>query len=83
MWKSGKFTLQVGDGRASDIPGAPFHAIHVGAAAPEMPQNLVSALAPGGRLVVPVGPEGGAQVLMVVDKHGDGRVTKVRGQVWY
>ena len=32
-----------------------FHAIHVGAAAASIPQALEGLLAPGGRLVIPVG----------------------------
>lgn len=52
---------------------APFDAIHVGAAAASVPPALVALLAPGGRMVVPVGPDGGNQVLKVVDKAPDGK----------
>lgn len=45
-----------------------FDAIHVGAAAASLPRSLVDALKPGGRMVIPLGPEGGDQVLSVVDK---------------
>ncbi|GLC38913.1 hypothetical protein PLESTB_000460900 [Pleodorina starrii] len=47
---------------------APFDAIHVGAAAEQLPPDLVAKLAPGGRMVVPVGPHYATQVLTVVDK---------------
>ncbi|KAG2433517.1 hypothetical protein HYH02_012635 [Chlamydomonas schloesseri] len=52
--------------------GGCWDAIHVGAAAEELPRELVAALAPGGRMVVPVGPHGGYQVLTVVDKEPGG-----------
>ena len=49
-----------------------FDAIHVGAAAASLPRALVDALKPGGRMVIPLGPEGGDQVLSVVDKDPGG-----------
>jgi len=50
-----------------------FSAIHVGAAANLLHEKLLAALAPGGRMVVPLGEDGGEQHLCVVDKdvHGN------------
>ncbi|KAF7967230.1 hypothetical protein HWV62_35073 [Athelia sp. TMB] len=58
--------------------GGPYSAIHVGAAAPAVPAALVEQLARPGRMFVPVGPDGGAQVVMQVDKDADGAVTETR-----
>ena len=38
--------------------------------------QLLQQLAPGGRLIMPVGPEGGNQMLLRVDKDADESVTK-------
>lgn len=72
--EDGTITVSVGDGHAG-LPGAgPFDAIHVGAAAAEIPKALVDQLAPGGRMIVPVGKW--AQDLVQVDKKADGSIVK-------
>ncbi|CAI0447463.1 unnamed protein product, partial [Linum tenue] len=61
------------DGRQGWPEFAPYDAIHVGAAAPEIPQPLIEQLKPGGRMVIPVGSI--FQDLKVVDKNQDGSIS--------
>lgn len=69
--QEGFLELKAGDGYQGYPSAAPFDAIHVGAAAPTIPNALITQLALGGRLVIPVGPAGGDQSLMVIDKVPD------------
>lgn len=59
-------TVHVGDGTLGLPDEAPFDAITVAAAAPEVPMSLYEQLVPGGRLVVPVGGPGGQRLEIVV-----------------
>lgn len=73
---SGRINLLTADGRKGYAANAPYDAIHVGAAAATVPQELLDQLKPGGRIIIPVGPEGGAQELMQIDKAIDGKITQ-------
>jgi len=63
-------------------PGqAPFDGIIVTAAPEQEPATLLTQLAPGGRLVVPVGPSGGEQRLLRITRTDDGYVREDLGAV--
>jgi protein-L-isoaspartate(D-aspartate) O-methyltransferase len=62
-------TVLVGDGTLGWRPFAPYDAILVAAASPEIPAPLVEQLAPGGRLVIPLGDREN-QVLTVARQVG-------------
>lgn len=57
---------------------APYDAIIVTAAAPRIPDSLVAQLKVGGRMVIPVGPRHG-QDLLVVTRTADGVTTETLG----
>jgi len=61
-----------GDGTLGWPEHAPFDAILVSAGGPEVPRVLLEQLAPGGRIVIPVGPDVRDQRLLRVTKQSDG-----------
>ncbi|GJJ14984.1 hypothetical protein Clacol_009254 [Clathrus columnatus] len=63
-----------GDGRQGYAIAGPYDAIHVGAAAPTLPQALVDQLAKPGRMFIPVGDF--SQDILQVDKDEEGNVTE-------
>ena len=65
---------RIGDGYAGWPEEAPFDAILVTAAPEQIPQTLVQQLAPGGRMVLPVGENRGRQSLIRITKREDGTV---------
>ena len=73
-------TVLVGDGTLGWRSCAPFDAIVVAAASPGIPEPLKEQLAPGGRMVIPVGM-GETQQLVLVEREGDNFREKVMADV--
>jgi protein-L-isoaspartate(D-aspartate) O-methyltransferase len=63
-------TVLVGDGTLGWRPFAPYDAILVAAASPEIPEPLAEQLAPRGRMVIPLGDRA-AQTLTLVRRDGE------------
>ena len=64
-----------GDGYVGWKARAPFDGIIITAAPREIPKMLLAQLAPGGKMVVPIG-EDGSQALQVITKTADGYETE-------
>ena len=64
-----------GDGHAGWADNAPYDKIMVTAAAREIPETLIRQLAPGGKMVIPVG-DFNMQELKLVEKDKDGVISE-------
>ncbi len=71
-----KVHVRAGDGYLGWPEAAPFDAIIVTAAHPQIPQPLIEQLAAGGRMVMPVGAVHDIQQLMVLTKQPDGSLER-------
>lgn len=68
--------LRTGNGREGWPEAAPFDDIIVTAGAADVPPALIEQLAPGGRMVIPVGSGRMGQDLLRITKSADGRVER-------
>ena len=73
-----KVSVHIGDGTCGLDELAPYDAICVTAAGPSVPASLKDQLAPGGRLVCPVGSRT-MQTLIMVSKSATGRIDDQKG----
>ena len=68
--------VRIGDGYEGWPEAAPFDRIIVTCAPEEIPDALLEQLAPGGRMVIPVGKQMGTQYMVVVTKDRKGRISQ-------
>ena len=68
-------TVIVGDGSKGFPESAPYNAIIVSAASPEVPRALLAQLAEGGRLIIPVGLADSQQLQLIHMRNGQPRTT--------
>jgi protein-L-isoaspartate(D-aspartate) O-methyltransferase len=65
----------VGDGALGFPECAPYDAIIVSAAAPDVPPTLLAQLAEGGRMIIPIGPPDSQQLQLIRMVDGQPRIT--------
>lgn len=72
-------SVVTGDGSLGWPPGAPYDAILATAGSPRIPEPWAAQLAPGGRIVAPVGDSRYAQDLLIARRRADGSLEIRRG----
>jgi protein-L-isoaspartate(D-aspartate) O-methyltransferase len=72
--------LRHGDGFQGWVAHAPFDGVLLTAAPLAIPEALLEQLAPGGRLIAPVGPEGNQELLRIT-RRSDGLHSETLGMV--
>jgi protein-L-isoaspartate(D-aspartate) O-methyltransferase len=72
----GNVDLRCGDGTLGVPDLAPFDVIIVSASGPDVPPSLMAQLAPGGRLIMPVGSQHWTQSLIRLEKDAHGAVDR-------
>ena len=77
---TGDIQIITGDGRKGYPAAAPYDAIHVGAASPTIPVELIKQLKKGGRMFVPVGTQ--MQDVWLFDKDLEGNVKEEKLFGW-
>ncbi|OMJ24914.1 Protein-L-isoaspartate(D-aspartate) O-methyltransferase [Smittium culicis] len=71
---TGLIKMVTGDGRKGCIEYGPYDCIHVGAASPTEPIELINQLKNNGRMFIPIGAD--SQQIYVYTKDNEGRVSK-------
>jgi protein-L-isoaspartate(D-aspartate) O-methyltransferase len=78
----GNVQVHCADGTLGWLEHAPYDAIAVAAASPEVPRALLAQLGAGGRLIIPVGGRRNSQMLVRIRREGSGfrreELTEVR-----
>ncbi len=72
----GRVHLRIGDGYKGWYEAAPFDAIILTAAPETIPKALTDQLDRGGRMILPLGPSGGTQELLLLRKDNQGRISR-------
>lgn len=68
--------VRIGNGYNGWPEKAPFDRMIVTCAPDDIPEALINQLAPGGRIVIPVGSQRETQYLVLVEKNNKGKITR-------